>query len=725
MPHDHDDEIEGASPAEDAPNTEDASSVEPRLGAESSVLDDTPTPDEQRSHPMAWILAVGLALSLALLAPIVGRAAGVSPFGNSYLPTLPLILMAFLAMAWNPLVSFARLPYLRLRPRNLLLIGAMSYLVAGVAMSGMAQPWANSVLSADHFQRTHRFNPELGGREAPELDVFSAYPSQLSPPPEVLARERGDEATLLLYRGMRDGYIDPETAETDLQAFFRPVPDGEGGERSPFRTAANALGNSFPILVFGIFLMLGLVAATARQWTHNERLQHPLVQVPAALAEGTLLRNKAFQWTLGGMLFFWFYQLSAGYGWHPLPQIPTNRMVHMPDIYQIFGIDAGGSWPKQIITEYWSAISIFPFAIGVAFLLALDVGFSVWGGFFFGVLVLGWLYNIGGIDVNMDMHGRLAGGGATFALALVILWLGRIHYWRLLGAALAVRPMPIDPLGVWGVRVLLIGAVGLVWVLTSIFGAFWPAVLAVLLMLSFLLVIARVVAESGLACFQAAHTLGNVTIGLGLPVMLPLNAMFAMLWVSLVMVEDTRNNLVGYATQSAAMAERGGHPLRAVFTVATVVVIAAAVIAVSVHLMITWNTGGGARANQFNMERVIPRVENPPSSVFLGADLEQMSILVGALLVFAVVALRRFWYACPLHPIGLVVASSFPIFWVWGSLMIGWLAKVLVLRYGGAHLYKQLKPVAIALILGDALGFGMQMIFQLTLSGAEPWRMWP
>ncbi|TVR17569.1 MAG: hypothetical protein EA401_00365 [Planctomycetota bacterium] len=724
MPNDHDNEPVQGESSDQAAMNDDNQHPEPRLGAESSVLDDTPAQDEQKSHPMAWVLAIIFALSIAALAPIVSSASGVNAFGNSYLPTLPLILMTLLAMAWNPLVSLARLPYLRLRPRNLLLIGAMSYLVAGVAMSGMAQPWQRTVLTGDEFQRSHRFNPEIGGREAPELDVYSAYPSRLSPLPEALARERGDEATLLLYRGMRDGYLDPESAEPDLMAFFQPLPDGEGGERSPFRTAVNALGSSFPILVFGIFLMLGLVAATARQWTHNERLQHPLVQVPAALAEGSLLRNKAFQYTLGGMLLFWFYQLSAGYGWHPLPAIPTARMVHMPDIYQIFGIDAGGGWPKQIITEYWSAISIFPFAIGVAFLLALDVGFSVWGGFFFGVLVLGWMYNVGGIDVNMDMHGRLAGGGATFALALVIVWLGRIHYARLLAAAFAVRPMANDPLGVWGVRVLLIGAVGLVWVLTSIFGAFWPSVVAVLLILAFLLVIARVVAESGLACFQAAHTLGNVTIGLGLPVMLPLNAMFAMLWVALVMVEDTRNNLVGYATQSAAMAERGGHPLRAVFTVATVVVIAAAVVAVVVHLMLSWSTGN-VQPNNFAMNSVLPKVENPPSSVFLGADLQQMSILVGALLVFGVVALRRFWYACPIHPIGLVVASSFPIFWVWGSLMIGWLAKVIVLRYGGAHLYKQLKPVAIALILGDALGFGMQMMFQLTLTGVEPWRQWP
>ena len=71
-----------------------------------------------------------------------------------------------------------------------------------------------------------------------------------------------------------------------------------------------------------------------------------------------------------------------------------------------------------------------------------------------------------------------------------------------------------------------------------------------------------------------------------------------------------------------------------------------------------------------------------------------------------------------------MVATSFPIFILWGSLAIGWIAKIIVLRYGGSQLYKTLKPVAIGLILGDVLGFGMQILFQLSLGG-DAWRVWP
>ncbi|TVR39749.1 MAG: hypothetical protein EA402_14345 [Planctomycetota bacterium] len=719
-----------------------------RDDVESAVLDgpDDGEPveaDVRPSHPLAWVVAIGFALLIAGLAPLIQRSSGIQPFGSSYLPTLPLILMAIFAMIWNPAMNFLRLPILLMRGRNLLLVGAFTYLVAGVAMTGAAGNWSRSLLTADQVQRNRNLNPAMTGvednarnfygffvKEQQEGNYAGTIPrddegrplvrrSQWSLPSTAAAYDAGDEATQALIMGLRNPSNQP------LGSFFTPLPDGADGFASPFDKASGALSNSFPIIIFGILLMMGVVAVTARQWTHNERLQHPLVQVPVALAEGSLLRNRAFQMTLLAMMAFWFYQIAESYSWHPLPAIRTAPLVNMPDFYKLFGMDSAGGWPRTIMTNFWGSISIYPFAIGIAFLLAIDVGFSVWGGFFFGVMVVGWLYNFG-LNVNFDSHGRLAGGGATLAMAMVILWLGRLHYWRLIKAAFLMKGNPGDPLGVLGLRVLLIGAAGLIMVLHFHFDAFWPALLAVLLILAFVLVIARVIAESGLACFQAAHTLGAVTLGLGLPLALPLNGMVAMLWMSTVMVEDTRSNLTGYAVQSAAMAERAKQPPRLMFVIATVVVIIAAVVAVFAHLLTTWTSGGGGMAGHtFSMEGVVRQVTNPSRDLFLGLSLEQRSIFAGGILVFGVVALRRFWYGCPLHPIGLVVATSWPIFLVWGSLMIGWIAKVLVLRYGGSHLYKNLKPVAIALILGDVLGFGMQMIIQLSIGGVEPWRMWP
>ena len=52
--------------------------------------------------------------------------------------------------------------------------------------------------------------------------------------------------------------------------------------------------------------------------------------------------------------------------------------------------------------------------------------------------------------------------------------------------------------------------------------------------------------------------------------------------------------------------------------------------------------------------------------------------------------------------VGFILMASYTAFAAWASIMLGWLIKVLVLRYGGNRLYIALKPVAISLLVGEA-----------------------
>jgi hypothetical protein len=64
---------------------------------------------------------------------------------------------------------------------------------------------------------------------------------------------------------------------------------------------------------------------------------------------------------------------------------------------------------------------------------------------------------------------------------------------------------------------------------------------------------------------------------------------------------------------------------------------------------------------------------------------------------------RLRWSGFILHPIGLLVCTSYPTSRLTFSFFLGWLAKLLVLRYGGQQLYRRLYPVVIGCILGEAL----------------------
>ena len=55
----------------------------------------------------------------------------------------------------------------------------------------------------------------------------------------------------------------------------------------------------------------------------------------------------------------------------------------------------------------------------------------------------------------------------------------------------------------------------------------------------------------------------------------------------------------------------------------------------------------------------------------------------------------------PLHPIGLLMVVTFYSGAAWASVFLGWLIKVLLVRYGGARLYRAARPFFLGLIMGE------------------------
>ena len=65
-------------------------------------------------------------------------------------------------------------------------------------------------------------------------------------------------------------------------------------------------------------------------------------------------------------------------------------------------------------------------------------------------------------------------------------------------------------------------------------------------------------------------------------------------------------------------------------------------------------------------------------------------------------ALRTHFIWWPLHPIGYAVGfSRRTIDWMWFSILLGWAAKLLLLRFGGMRLYRRALPFFLGFILGE------------------------
>jgi hypothetical protein len=83
----------------------------------------------------------------------------------------------------------------------------------------------------------------------------------------------------------------------------------------------------------------------------------------------------------------------------------------------------------------------------------------------------------------------------------------------------------------------------------------------------------------------------------------------------------------------------------------------------------------------------------------------------GALLVWVLTLARARFLWFPLHPLGYIVSSGFPMTQLWPSFFIGWLSKKLLLKYGGHDAVMRVRPFMIGLILGNAVSMVLWMIF--------------
>ncbi|MGQ9525535.1 MAG: DUF6785 family protein, partial [Armatimonadota bacterium] len=191
-----------------------------------------------------------------------------------------------------------------------------------------------------------------------------------------------------------------------------------------------------------LFTMLCMNLVVRRRWIEEEKLSYPVVQLPLELTDprGTALRSRTL-WigaaVAGGI------NLVNGIAVH-IPSVPSIRV----NIFDISPFIANRPWNAM----GWTPISFYPFAIGLAYLLPLDLLFSCWFFYWFykaqRVLVAAMGWDRGGSAlpyINQQVFGAYA------AVALASLWVGR-GYFRRLWRAPASADDPVHP------RVALAGA---------------------------------------------------------------------------------------------------------------------------------------------------------------------------------------------------------------------------------------------------------------------------
>jgi hypothetical protein len=246
----------------------------------------------------------------------------------------------------------------------------------------------------------------------------------------------------------------------------------------------------------------------------------------------------------------------------------------------------------------------------------------------------------------------------------------------------------------------------------------------VLLFLGFFLVLARIVAEAGIPYIgvPTGTFLNSVFFsiaGFGMPIALvmPLSV------IGMTLLADSREAMLPYFVNADYLADKSKAPRKRMTAVLGISAAAAIVIALGTMVFFSYTRdghpdgyGGHVLRNELNViSQGFQSAENPQSQeVYAANRVETLSsYFIGSVFVLLLGAARLMFSWWPFHPIGYLASMTYATWSIWFSFFVGWLFKVVVMRYGGTGLYKSLKPFAIGLIAGEALAGGCFMLVKI------------
>jgi hypothetical protein len=568
------------------------------------------------------------------------------------------------------------------------------------------------------------------------------------PPAWRLARERLTATYLEQLPAAQKAY------ERVYTGFTQGLPVGdETLAFSDMPTAAwlPALAFWAPLVLFMSLCMIMLTLIVHRQWSHHEQLTYPIAQVATAMIQQSsgslvsdIVRNRLF-W-FGMIPVFGLHMLNYLGVWFP-GWVPTVTLHWWQGgmVYSLFPTigQAGGA-------ASLSAGDLYFAVIGLSFFIASEVSFTMGIAGLAVVLFNVQFYTSTGATTDLVS----ARSGAYLGYALVLLYTGRNYYWAVLIKAFGVRGGAsgdhAEP--VWAARVFLLAFLGFAAVLVGGFGLDWLVALAyTLTLMVFFLVFTRIVCETGVPFLQTgwqpAQLLVN-TLGLSALGSAPLVLIY---YLGTILTQDPRECLMPFAATAMKVAENTGvRRLRLALVGFGVIAVAL----VAGWLAITWgmynfgstrdNWAQGVVGLQLNeaTRGVTTLVETGQYAATSAASgLEKLPLITenvgkakelgwisfGLLAVIMLAVIRFRWAGFYIHPVLLLVWDTYPAQKLWLSCLLGWIAKELVVRFGGGRVYQQLKPLFIGIIAGELVAvvvtLGVGWVYHLS-TGLMPKSVW-
>lgn len=527
----------------------------------------------------------------------------------------------------------------------------------------------------------------------------------------------------------------------------RPIGFGE----VPFDAWLRPLSYWVPILLLIYTALIGLAFVVHPQWAEREHLAFPTAEIAATL----LCRKPSRSWPdcFYDRLFWGGFCAVAALHLLNGSQRWIEQLPPFPTYLNLWAFrDVMGELGKAFGSDQFFLGMVIPTVVAFAYFVPTDVSFTLGIGAISTMLISLFLTR-SGLDVVSDVGGSStisnAQFGAYLAACAMIVYTGRAHYRATFAAALglAQRWQTEGPevSAVWGARVWLC-ANALLVVLFVRLGVDWTiAVPFVLLFSLVMLVLARILAETGLFFLQCMWNPCSITISLfGLPALGPkLVATLASLTAPIAI--DLRESFLPFAVNGLQVGHRQGQKMGLVGLLLPFSMAGALLIALGVTLWIQYDQGynrndgyGAGWMPTYPYTSAVQTVQRLQADLEHPQALEQSlartplgrlmaarptrgtlpSVLTGFTLVllFSFLRLRFAWW--PVHPVLFLVAFTYPMLCFWACFFLGWLIKTAVVTFGGGRIYHRLKPLMVGFVAGEVSALFVYFLFAVAYYAA-------
>jgi len=645
-----------------------------------------------RCHLTVRAIAIGflLVLTISALGYFNDWVLQLSFVASDLVPLCAFGVLIVVLLGINPVLRLVRCrPFLR---SELAVIISLVLVASVVPGAGLMWNFTNTLIMPRFYQQN-----EPGWRRHDLVGYV---------PPVMLADPAGDDEAMT---GFNIGLYHPN----------RSVGLGD----VPWRAWGRTLAFWLPLLGLGFVATLCLMLILHRQWSARERLRYPIAAFATLTLEGTdqgywptLFRNGRF-WI--GLLISAGILLVNGVAFYFPKSISIPMQVNvLPSLIQ--------KWPGLSgVPNVESALNpTFHFiAIGLAYFVGTEVSFSVG---ISAVAYLGLYALLAGAGITLGGSYFEAGpqnallAGAYVGAGITIFYLGRRYFGAVLAQAFALGSRDhVESSAVWACRIGLAAAVAMVLMLHLATGLGWGwAILFLLLTGLLFMVVARIVAETGLFLVQPNWQAVSLMVSVfGLAAIGP-TILITLALLSAVITIDPRVCLMPMAANALKISEdQGIRPQRITrWMGASVLLALATAVIATLYVQYRYGTYGlypfaniAAKLPFQLLERAVSGTspswaEATTQLGNLTMDMKAVAFAaagLGGVVLLRALRLRYVWW--PIHPVLLLVWGTMPSDRYAASFLAGWAIKAAICRLGGSRSYERNKPLFVGLLAGDFL----------------------